>query len=84
MDGRNRAVKQPPPITPPLNKPVPVYHRMPEGLRVLVIRYQNDRGIISFAQAIIELLETHPSIARQLDKVYNEASSIQDRKDLPP
>lgn len=64
MDGGNRA----------LNERVPVYLTMPYGLRVLVDRYGSDRGIISFSQCIIELLESHPSIAQQVAKVYNEAS----------
>lgn len=59
------------------NGPVKVeWHKtlinIPEGLKFLVDRYRNDRGIISFTAAVKELLETHPAIAQEAMKVYSE------------
>lgn len=48
---------------------------VPAELRTMVCQYQYDRKLQSFRQAIIELLETHPSIAERVNRVYNEASS---------
>lgn len=64
MDGGNR----------PLSERVSISMTMPLGLRLMAERYGNDRGLVSFSAAIVELLETHPAIAYQVAKLYNEAS----------
>jgi len=65
MDGRNGAVNL-------------FVRHIPRELNFLIREYQHDRRLISLRQAIVELLETHPSIAERASRVYNEP------KDIPP
>jgi hypothetical protein len=56
---------------------------MPNGLRYLVERYQNDRGLTSLNATLIELLETHPGIAYALEKVYAEGTPSPGKEPSP-
>jgi hypothetical protein len=57
------------------NRSVAVY--LPEGLILLVKNYQDARSKPTFSAAIIELLETHPGIAIQVERVYALAKDVQ-------
>jgi hypothetical protein len=63
MDGRNGSDK------------VVLYVRIPPPLNWLVEDYQASRQIASKNQAIIELLETHPEIARRARALYTQEES---------
>src|SRR5579871_6131825 len=54
--------------------------RVPHELFLLLKRYQNDRRMSSINSAVIELLETHPAVARMVADLYAEASN----KEVPP
>jgi hypothetical protein len=56
MAGGNRAV---------------IYCAVPPPLKELVNRYRIARGKQSFADALIELLETHPAIASMVLELYS-------------
>lgn len=43
---------------------------LPHVLILMIRRYQKTRNLASFTAAVTELLETHPSIAAEVDKVY--------------
>jgi hypothetical protein len=51
-----------------------MFVRAPLELRMLIERYQSDRKLPSLNRAIVELMETHPGIARIVTEVYAEAS----------
>jgi hypothetical protein len=62
------------------NRAVIVY--MPPELRSLVAGYQSDRRKQSFSAALVELIETHPEIAKQAAKVYAQAKDLQTPRPL--
>lgn len=43
---------------------------MPEPLHHIVKSYQDDMHFTSFSSAVRRLLETHPEIAKRIEKVY--------------
>ena len=53
--------------------PVVLYIRLPSGLKMLAMRYQNKRELPTINKAVIELLETHPEIRRMEAEVLDEA-----------
>lgn len=54
-------------------RPLPVY--LPDPLRVMVERYQDDMVLPSISYAIVRLIETHPAIASRIEALYAESSS---------
>lgn len=43
---------------------------IPIPLRMILESYQSDRGIVSLNATVKELLETHPEIAKRVERLY--------------
>lgn len=46
--------------------------KVPAELKFLVLLYQRERKLPTFAYAVRSLLETHPALAELAAKLYNE------------
>lgn len=53
------------------NGTVTLIIRIPKELQVIINRYQYARRMPSRSQAVIELLETHPSLVLDIARLYD-------------
>lgn len=60
-----------------------IFVRVPGELKYLAECYQSARSMQSFAQAITELLETHPRIAEMAERLYADMDN-EPTGEVPP